>query len=64
LGASSVHLIDLYSLEDKMLISKTKMETFEWTISKNSLKARGLHPMGAPLVHPTTEQKSGYITNP
>jgi hypothetical protein len=45
LGASSVHLIDLYSLEDKMLISKTKMETFEWTISKNSLKARGLHPI-------------------
>jgi hypothetical protein len=28
------------------------MKTFEWIIFKNSLEARGLHPLGAPLVRP------------
>ena len=28
------------------------MKTFEWIIFKNPLKARGLHPLGAPAVHP------------
>jgi hypothetical protein len=28
------------------------MKTFEWIIFKNPLKARGLHPLGAPPVHP------------
>jgi hypothetical protein len=28
------------------------MKTFEWIISKNPLEARGLHPLGAPSVHP------------
>jgi hypothetical protein len=27
-------------------------KTFEWIIFKNPLKARGLHPLGAPVVHP------------
>jgi hypothetical protein len=30
---------------------------------QNPLKARGLHPMGAPLVHPSVEWKSCHITN-
>ena len=29
------------------------MKTFEWIIFSNPLKARGLHPLGAPSVHPT-----------
>ena len=29
-----------------------KMKTFERIIFKNPLKARGLHPLGAPSVHP------------
>jgi hypothetical protein len=28
------------------------MKTSEWIIFKNSLEARGLHPLGAHLVHP------------
>jgi hypothetical protein len=28
------------------------MKTFEWIICKNPLEARGLHPLGAPLVPP------------
>jgi hypothetical protein len=28
------------------------MKTFEWIIFKNLLKARGLHPLGAPSVDP------------
>jgi hypothetical protein len=28
------------------------MKTFEWIIFSNPLKAQGLHPLGAPLVHP------------
>jgi hypothetical protein len=28
------------------------MKTFEWIICKNPLEARGLHPLGAPSVHP------------
>jgi hypothetical protein len=28
------------------------MRTFEWIIFKNPLEARGLHPLGAPPVHP------------
>jgi hypothetical protein len=40
--------------KDKRLISKKRHErkTFEWIILSNSLKARGLHPLGAPPVHP------------
>jgi hypothetical protein len=35
--------------EDKRMISqKQEMETFEWIIFSNPLKARGLHPLGAP----------------
>jgi hypothetical protein len=29
-----------------------EMKTFEWIIFKKPLKARGLHPLGAPSVHP------------
>jgi hypothetical protein len=29
-----------------------EMKTFEWIIFKNPLEARGLHPLGAPSVHP------------
>jgi hypothetical protein len=29
-----------------------EVKTFEWIIFKNPLEARGLHPLGAPLVHP------------
>jgi hypothetical protein len=32
------------------------MKTFEWIIFSNSLKARGLHPLGAPPVHPMDHQ--------
>jgi hypothetical protein len=28
------------------------MKTFEWIVFKNPLEARGLHPLGAPPVHP------------
>jgi hypothetical protein len=28
------------------------MKTFEWIIFKHPLEARGLHPLGAPSVHP------------
>jgi hypothetical protein len=44
--------------EDKRLISKKnhEMKTFEWIIFSNPLKARGLHPLGAPLVHPMNHQ--------
>jgi hypothetical protein len=31
---------------------KDKRKTFEWFILKNPLEGRGLHPLGAPLVHP------------
>jgi hypothetical protein len=36
------------------MISEKQQETktFEWIIFKNPLKARGLHPLGAPVVHP------------
>jgi hypothetical protein len=29
-----------------------EVKTFEWIVCKNPLEARGLHPLGAPLVHP------------
>jgi hypothetical protein len=35
-----------------ILRKKHEMKTFEWIIFKNSLEARGLHPLGAPSVHP------------
>ena len=39
--------------EDKRMISKNhEMKTFEWIIFSNPFKARGLHPLGAPSVHP------------
>jgi hypothetical protein len=28
------------------------VKTFEWIVCKNPLEARGLHPLGAPSVHP------------
>jgi hypothetical protein len=36
------------------MISEKQQETktFEWIIFKNPLKAQGLHPLGAPAVHP------------
>jgi hypothetical protein len=34
----------------------TKMKTFEWIISKIHSKLGGLHPLGAPSVHPTDSQ--------
>jgi hypothetical protein len=33
-------------------LKKHEMKTFEWIIFSNPLKARGLHPLGAPPVHP------------
>jgi hypothetical protein len=43
--------------EDKMTTSKKQeMKTFEWIIFSNPLKARGLHPLGAPSVHPMNLQ--------
>jgi hypothetical protein len=54
-----------HNVDDIMLISKAfdkrkewflkkqrEMKTFEWIIFKNPLEARGLHPLGAPSVHP------------
>jgi hypothetical protein len=29
-----------------------EVKTFEWIVYKNPLEARGLHPLGAPLLHP------------
>jgi hypothetical protein len=43
---------------------KHKTKTFERIIFKNPLKARGLHPMGAPSVHPSAKWKPSHITNP
>jgi hypothetical protein len=39
--------------EKERMISKKQceMKTFEWIIFSNPLKARGLHPLGAPSVH-------------
>jgi hypothetical protein len=34
------------------------MKTFEWIICKNPLEARGLHPLGAPSVHPNESSTS------
>jgi hypothetical protein len=31
---------------------KHEMKTFEWIVFSNPFEARGLHPLGAPLVHP------------
>jgi hypothetical protein len=54
--------------DDEMLISKAwdedepttskkqEMKTFDWIIFSNPLKARGLHSLGAPLVHPMNLQ--------
>jgi hypothetical protein len=38
--------------EDKSDFWRLKMKTFEWIIYKNPLEAWGLHPLGAPSVHP------------
>jgi hypothetical protein len=39
--------------KERMIPKKRhEMKTFEWIIFKNPLEARGLHPLGAPLVHP------------
>jgi hypothetical protein len=40
--------------EEERMISKKQheMKTFEWIIFSNPLEARGLHPLGAPPVHP------------
>jgi hypothetical protein len=44
--------------EKERMISKKQreMKTFEWIIFSNPLKARGLHQLGAPLVHPMNHQ--------
>jgi hypothetical protein len=34
------------------LLKQHEMKTFEWIIFSNPLKAQGLHPLGAPPVHP------------
>jgi hypothetical protein len=39
-----------------MISKKHEMKTFEWIIFSNPLKARGLHPLGAPPVHPMNPQ--------
>jgi hypothetical protein len=36
------------------------MNTFERIIFKNLLEARGLHPLGAPLVHPMDFKAQQY----
>jgi hypothetical protein len=56
--ADDIMLNSKASDEDKRLISKKnhEMKTFEWIIFSNPLKARGLHPLGAPLVHPMNHQ--------
>jgi hypothetical protein len=33
-------------------IKRHEMKTFKWIIFKNPLEVWGLHPLGAPLVHP------------
>jgi hypothetical protein len=39
--------------KERMIPGKRhEMKTFEWIIFKNPLEARGLHPLGAPSVHP------------
>jgi hypothetical protein len=35
-----------------MIPKKHEVKTFELIIFSNPLKARGLHPLGAPPVHP------------
>jgi hypothetical protein len=32
------------------------MKTFEWVIFGNPIKARGLHPLDAPSVHPMNHE--------
>jgi hypothetical protein len=50
-------LISKAQNEDQSMISeKHKMKTFESIIFSNPLKARGLHPLGAPPVHPIDPQ--------
>jgi hypothetical protein len=38
--------------EGWFLEKRHEMKTFEWIIFKNPLEAQGLHPLGAPSVHP------------
>jgi hypothetical protein len=43
--------------KERMISEKQReMKTFEWIIFSNPLKARGLHPLGAPSVHPMNHQ--------
>jgi hypothetical protein len=38
-----------FDKKEKMISEKQReMKTFEWIIFSNPLKARGLHPLGAP----------------
>jgi hypothetical protein len=48
-----------------ILRKKHEMKTFEWIIFKNPLEARGLHPLGAPLVHPMSHhpRRSKMLTS-
>jgi hypothetical protein len=42
-----------FDKKERMISEKQReMKTFEWIIHKNPLEARGLHPLGAPSVHP------------
>jgi hypothetical protein len=60
LGAPPVHPINHHfeRKQRQFLRHKAKlkarflMKTFEWIIFQNPLEARGLHPLGAPPVHP------------
>jgi hypothetical protein len=61
LGAPPVHPINHHFERKQRQFPRHKtkpkarflMKTFEWIIFQNPLEARGLHPLGAPLVHPT-----------
>jgi hypothetical protein len=50
------HMASLGYSENADFKRSTKMKTFEWIISKIHSKLGGLHPLGAPSVHPTDSQ--------
>jgi hypothetical protein len=47
----------IFDKKERMISEKQReMKTFEWIIFINPLKARGLHPLGAPSAHPMNHQ--------
>jgi hypothetical protein len=60
LGAPPVHPMNHHSKRKQHQFLRHKarlkarflMKTFKWIIFQNPLEARGLHPLGAPPVHP------------